>query len=65
MSADKKISRKDLPRPEEKDIRHESQEEYDVKPTESKNGRDNRDSDRKVNMKKRGVNYVIKDLPIY
>lgn len=65
MSADKKISRKDLPRPEEKDTRHQSQEEYDLKQSEQRSNKDKRDSDRKVNMKKRGLNYVIKDLPIY
>lgn len=68
MSADKKITRNDLPRPEKTDVRHQHQEEYDAKPKEPKAAKETKESveaANRGNTKKRRVNYVIKDLPIY
>lgn len=65
MSADKKIARKDLPRPEENDVRHQNQEEYDEKPKDQKVAKEPGEASNRGNAKRRRVNYVIKDLPIY
>lgn len=56
--SDKKIERKDLPRPEKDDKRNKSQEEFDLKTSDNIN-------DRSKIIKKKRVNYVVKDLPIY
>ena len=57
MSADKKIKNSDLPRPEKPDERNKSQEEYDEKVKNTNQSREN--------QKKRRINYVVRDLPIY
>ena len=54
MAADKKIERDKLPQPEKNERKNKSQEEFDEKTR----------TDREK-MKKRKVNYVVKDLPIY
>ena len=54
MAADKKIPRDKLQQPEKHDRKNKSQEEFDEK------ARTDREK-----MKKRKVNYVVKDLPIY
>jgi len=54
MAADKKIERDKLPQPEKNNRKNKSQEEFDEK------ARTDREK-----MKKRKVNYVVKDLPIY
>lgn len=54
--ADKKIKNGDLPRPERNDERHKSQEEFDEK---AKN------TQTKQELKKKKINYVVRDLPIY
>lgn len=53
--SDKKIERRDLPRPERDDVRNKSQEEFDQNKKMISNDR----------TKKKKVNYVVKDLPIY
>lgn len=57
MSADKKIKPSDLPRPEKTDVRNKGQEEFDEK---GKNANSNSEG-----AKKKKVNYVVRDLPIY
>ena len=54
MAADKKIDHDKLPQPEKNNRKNKSQEEFDGK------ARTDREK-----MKKRKVNYVVKDLPIY
>ena len=58
MSPDKKIDSEKLPRPEKKDEQNKSQEEFDQKVN------DNTALREKI-MKKRRINYVVRDLPIY
>ncbi|MBL7699024.1 MAG: hypothetical protein JNK79_12745 [Chitinophagaceae bacterium] len=58
MSADKKIDATKLPRREKSDEKNKSQEEFDQKIN------DNNELREKM-MKKRKINYVVRDLPIY